>query len=431
MNITIYRGTKEIGGTLVEIKSADSRILIDAGYPLLLNGTTIDSRLAKSPIEKLLELGILPTIKGLYAWDDPAFDAVLISHAHLDHYGLLKYINPAIPVYMSEGTREIIRLSQLFKIVDVFTAEIRAFIMHKPFYIGDFSVKPYLMDHSAFDAAAFEISSEGKTIIYSGDFRGHGRKPRCIDRFIEGAVKNADVLLTEGTMLGRPDEIVITEKKLQDNLVAKMQHAEGLIIFQASGQNIDRLVTFYKAATNLKRMFVIDIYTANILSALRRLGNKLPFPSSKYPNIKVFYPYRLTRKIFNEIGKKYAWDFAPYRISREQIKESQNDIVMMVRPSLQKDLISCGLQDGSFIYSLWQGYRESPYQQNFEKQLKASGFETLFLHTSGHASSDDIEKVIKGLSPKKIVPIHTLSPDEFARFSDKVEQQQDGVEFEV
>ena len=52
--------------------------------------------------------------------------------------------------------------------------------MYKPFEVGDFLIKPYLMDHSAFDAATFEISTEDKTIIYSGDFRGHGRKAVCL-----------------------------------------------------------------------------------------------------------------------------------------------------------------------------------------------------------------------------------------------------------
>jgi len=84
----------------------------------------------------------------------------------------------------------------------------------------------------------------------------------------------------------------------------------------------------------------MDIYTANIFFYLRQLGNNLPYPSADYPNIKVFYPYKLTDKIFKEIGKKYAWDFAPYRISREH--------------------------DGLFVYSMWQGYRDNSYQQNFE-----------------------------------------------------------------
>ncbi|MHB1485315.1 MAG: MBL fold metallo-hydrolase, partial [Saccharofermentanales bacterium] len=333
MKITIYRGIKEIGGTLVEIKSQENKILIDAGYPLLLNGVPIDSKLEKLPKDKLLELGILPAIKGLYTWDHPDYDAVLISHAHLDHYGLLKYINSDIPVYMSNGTKEIIRLSQVFKIVDSLASKIITFTMYQSFQIGDFLVKPFLMDHSAFDAAAFEISSSGKTIIYTGDFRGHGRKQKCIDRFIGSASKNAEILITEGTMLSRADESVQTETDLENDFVKEVKNITGPVLVQVSSQNIDRIVGFYRAAIKLHKTFIMDIYTANIFYYLRQLGNNLPYPSVDYPNIKVFYPYGLTDKIFKEIGEKYALDFSQFRISREQINDSQDKIIMMVRPS--------------------------------------------------------------------------------------------------
>ena len=88
MQITIYRGTHEIGGTLVELKSENSRILIDAGYPIFLNNQPIGDEVSSYSYDKLLEVGVLPHIKGLYSWDKPGFDAVVISHAHIDHYGL-------------------------------------------------------------------------------------------------------------------------------------------------------------------------------------------------------------------------------------------------------------------------------------------------------------------------------------------------------
>ena len=47
MKLTIHRGTHEIGGTLLEIKTAHTRLLIDAGYPLFLNGMPIEDDVAK------------------------------------------------------------------------------------------------------------------------------------------------------------------------------------------------------------------------------------------------------------------------------------------------------------------------------------------------------------------------------------------------
>jgi ribonuclease J len=277
--------------------------LIDAGYPLFLNNQPIADEVSSYPYDKLLELGVLPDIKGLYKWDSPAFDAVIISHAHIDHYGLLRYINPAIPVYLSSGTRKIIEISVLFKLTDQDTEGFHEFAMYKPFNIGIFRIMPFLMDHTAFDAAAFEISDKEKTLIYTGDFRGHGRKGVCLDRFINKARKSADVLLTEGTMFGRQDEEVMTEQDLEERLVKKLEDFTGPVLFQSSSQNIDRLVSFYRAASRLGRIFVVDIYTANVLYELRQLGNNLPYPSEAYKNIKVFYPYRLTQKIFMKLAR--------------------------------------------------------------------------------------------------------------------------------
>ena len=431
MQITIYRGTKEIGGTLIEIKTATNRILIDAGFPLFLNNKPIENHIAKLPYSELLALGVLPKITGLYAWDKPDFNAVVISHAHIDHYGLLKYINFAIPVYMSPGTERLIRISQLFKIYDSYDVDIRKFQLYQSFQIGDINLKPYLMDHSAFDAAAFEINVESKTVIYSGDFRGHGRKAACLDRFLAGAKKHPDILLIEGSMLGRLDEKIMTEKELEDAVVERMRGRNVPLLFQCSSQNIDRLVSFYKAALRLKKIFVVDIYTANVLHELRQLGNKLPYPSQEYRNIKVFFPRRLTQKIFDQVGEEYARRFSEYHISREQIKEMQNRIIMACRPSMRMDVERCGLQNGVFLYSLWSGYRDNEYQQLFERSLKKRCFSLETLHTSGHASVGDIKRVIKEIDMQKLVPIHTLHPDTFHEFSDRTEIKADGVAFEA
>ncbi len=431
MDIIIYRGTKEIGGTLIEVCTTSTRILIDAGYPLFLNNEPIADDVAKKSYSELLVLGVLPDIKGLYAWDQKGFDAVIISHAHIDHYGLLKYIHPSIPVYLSPGTETLIRISQAFQICEKFELDIRRFTMYKPFKIGEFSVTPYLMDHSAYDAAAFEITAEGKTVLYSGDFRGHGRKAICLNRFIESAKKDANILLTEGSILGRTKESILTETEIEETVIKRMEDLNIPLLFQCSSQNIDRLVSFYRAALQLKRTMVVDVYTANVLYELRKLGNNLPYPSNDYPNIKVFFPYRLTQKIFNEIGEEYAKQFSAYHISRLQLKEIQHRVVMLCRPSMLKDIKKSDLKNGIFMYSLWIGYRGSDYQQRFEKHLEKCGFSLEALHTSGHAAVSDIQRVIHGLNPQKVIPIHTLHPNHFLALSDKTDLKTDGVRFSV
>ena len=89
------------------------------------------------------------------------------------------------------------------------------------------------------------------------------------------------------------------------------------------------------------------------------------------------------------------------------------------------------MRDGVFLYSLWRGYRDDASQQAFEKSLEKAGFLLEALHTSGHATVADIRRVINGLDPQKLIPIHTMHPDAFGDFSDKTELKHDGVAFEV
>ena len=178
MKLTIHRGSKEIGGSCVELQSEQSRILIDFGLPLVdENMEQFDSRKIKNkPREELIKNGVLPDIAGLYQNENPAFDAILLSHSHQDHYGLLSYVNPQIPVYLSEGCKELLDISCFFEQTDYEPVNTHIVKKWKSFDVGDFKVTPYLVDHSAFDALAFLIEAEDKRLFYSGDFRGHGRK---------------------------------------------------------------------------------------------------------------------------------------------------------------------------------------------------------------------------------------------------------------
>jgi ribonuclease J len=120
-------------------------------------------------------------------------------------------------------------ISTCYKIAGAHPINARPFQIGRRFDVGAFSVKPYLMDHSAFDAAAFGISAGGRTVIYPCDFCGHGRKPKCLDNFIKYAAKQADALLTEGTKVATVatvsggDERVMMENELEAAVVKELK----------------------------------------------------------------------------------------------------------------------------------------------------------------------------------------------------------------
>ena len=70
--------------------------------------------------------------------------------------------------------------------------------MWKPVDIGAFRVTPYLVDHSAPDAVAYVVETDGRKLFYTGDFRGHGRKKIVLERMLKDPVRDVDCLLIEG-----------------------------------------------------------------------------------------------------------------------------------------------------------------------------------------------------------------------------------------
>src|SRR3990167_4793623 len=199
MYLTIHRGTKEIGGSCVELQAKSARILIDFGLPLSEKNYPKDVK--KKSREDFIKDGLLPDIDGLH--DEAGFDAVLLSHAHQDHYGLLSFVHPDIPIFMSRGTRELVELSFVFGQTNCVLKNVRTVEAWKPFLIKDVKITPYLVDHSGFDAMAFLIEADGKRIFYSGDFRGHGRKDVLFNTLVKKPLEDIDYLIMEGTMLSR------------------------------------------------------------------------------------------------------------------------------------------------------------------------------------------------------------------------------------
>lgn len=94
MTFTIHRGTKEIGGSCVEVCTKTSRLIVDFGLPLVNNDKTPfdSSGLKDASVQNLVNQKILPDISALYDEQPDKNTAVAISHAHQDHYGLIDFV---------------------------------------------------------------------------------------------------------------------------------------------------------------------------------------------------------------------------------------------------------------------------------------------------------------------------------------------------
>lgn len=76
-------------------------------------------------------------------------DAVLLSHTHLDHFGLAGLLPPETPVYCGEASAELMEITSTIIHGEVPPFQGQRFRPDEGFQVGPFSITPYLMDHSA------------------------------------------------------------------------------------------------------------------------------------------------------------------------------------------------------------------------------------------------------------------------------------------
>ena len=431
MHFKIHRGTKEIGGSCVEIEHRGSRIILDLGIPLVWGeGNRFDlKKFEHYSGKQLIEAKVLPNISGFYKWSASRskVDGLLISHAHLDHYGFVNHVRDDIFYYLGEGTKRIIDLTNLFLGGNCKINNFKYLRSGKKFDIGSFKVTPYLMDHSAFDAYAFLIEGGDKRLLYSGDFRDHGRKSKAFYWFLRAIPENIDTILLEGSLFGREDDAQKTEEDIEKEISSELRKSNSIVFCIVSGQNIDRLVSFYKAALRAKRLFVVDVYTANVLESLKDLA-KLPYPSDNFKNMRVFYPFNLCNKLRREGKVELMTKFRRFRITKKEISENLDKVFMITRQSMLPDLSRIsGIQGATVIYSMWEGYLKEKSMKNFLSFIERKQMKMLHIHTSGHASIETLKKVVEKTKPRTIIPIHTFSPGSYSKYFLNVLEASDGA----
>lgn len=134
VRLVFYDGLDCIGGNKILLEDGDTAVFLDFGTNFRAEGAFFDEFLRPRAIcglADLLELGLLPPLKGAYRedleiaerrwWDKlgthPLYRevecrGVLFSHAHVDHCGYLGYLNAAIPVYTTLTTALIMKAMQ-------------------------------------------------------------------------------------------------------------------------------------------------------------------------------------------------------------------------------------------------------------------------------------------------------------------------------
>ena len=403
LSLTVHRGTREIGGSCIEIKHPDgNRLVLDAGRPLdAPEGAT----------------GLLPP-----SLDKTEPATVLISHPHQDHYGLLSEIPDGWPVWTGEASARLMRITDEIASKPEGRAVTTWNSRSGPLSIGPFEVTPLLTDHSAFDAYMLLVESEGKRILYTGDFRRHGRKSTLVDALMASPPRDIDVLVIEGTNLGT-DKPVRSEANLETDFMGLFTQTPGRVFVSWSGQNIDRTVTLYRAAKRTGRTLVIDLYTADVLDRIAE-GTKLP--RAGFPNLKAVVTGSLAANYKARGREDFVARIATHGVAARAIPKNG---VVMLRRALIRDYERNGVvpnEQDAFNFSMWKGYLETPYYAEPMEWCRSRGAAIAYIHTSGHASPKDLRAFAAAIAAGAVVPVHGANWDRETEGFENVRRLADG-----
>jgi len=395
MKITIHRGLNQIGGCITEIQSlSGTKILIDLGHNLPDGGGVSEDRY-ESPENLDLLL------------DDCS--AVFYTHYHGDHLGFAAEIHErGVAQYMGPLAIKIMihlndHMTYAEKLKDRAEANLKAlnefktFAIRRKTIIGDIAITPFGVSHSATDSYMFLIECDGKKVLHTGDFRDHGYLGKGLYTMLEKHIipQGIDVLITEGTNVGQRSKSVLSEQEITSQFRQIMHKYKNVFILSSSA-DADRLWSIYSAHNKSRQPFLCDDYQKKMLDIIR----------DGYDPDKPLYRF-VTKKIFD----------IKEALTNSKLVEWMHDkgFTMLIRKSdtfqryIAQVLPRCNPDETCVVYSMFKGYID-PNHKAYNKELHdfVNQFpNTVFCHTSGHASKECIEKVCNMVNPNTaIIPIH-------------------------
>ena len=418
-SVTFYGGVNEIGGNKVLIKDGETKVFFDFGMSFSLRKQYYSTPFLLPKSEKgLIEFKIVPDLKGIYKFEksEPEIDGVFLSHSHMDHSAYISLLKEDIPVHCGETTATILKALNTARLhgfeFNIGHVHFRTFRTGDKVKIDSLEIEPIHVDHSVPGSYGFIIYTSSGTIVYTGDFRRHGLRPDLTEDFIQKVTETEPVaLIPEGTNLTGVEISSETELMMKIDMIIKQ--TRGILLTNFACADVDRLLSFYRAAVRNNRYLAITMRQAYLLHNLRE-DSHLKIPNLNNENILIFQKsktrYRSWEKQVMDLGRI---------VDSSAISKMQNKIVLVISLFDMGELINMKPDPGScYVLSASEPFDEE-MELNFEKLLNwldHYGLPQYHTHVSGHITPLQLRNALEMVQPKRIFPIHTNHPELLSKF---------------
>lgn len=349
VKVTLWGGVNEIGGNKFLLEDGEHRLMLDFGTSIGARNSYYEEFLqprGNSILRDLLRLHLLPDVDGLYRHDMLAIaraetdrdlpesaaqyraqnhgknlvEGVLLTHAHVDHFQDLTFVDPEIPVFCTPTTKtmleaieeagnakiqsEIVTVRQRELTTNGPTSKfpdspkidssthvaraIRAIPELTQTKIGAFTVTPIPVDHSVPGGCAFLVRTpSGKRVFYTGDIRFHGRLMDRTAALLQASQDlEPDIMLCEGTRMSSESDD--NEEDVERGVKQLVDDTPGLAMVEFGWKDTTRFDTLQRVASAAGRTLLVDPRLAYLL---HRLDGHADVPSTrieKYGNVNTY-----------------------------------------------------------------------------------------------------------------------------------------------
>lgn len=391
--LRFYGGVGVIGATKVVVEQDGWRVVLDMGADIPGREGLVRAPLrlpGGSELRTRLRLGEAPPIAHLYRTEAVAGTSVpggadgrtalFVSHCHIDHVGLLGWVDPGVPVHASPETARMLDvLETVGQGLEGGRAGVRPLAEGEPVAVGPLVVERHAVDHDVPGASGYLVRTEDGLVAYTGDLRLHGRHPELTERFAECA-RGARALVTEGTTLSAPPTVSVrTEADVEEAFGNALARTPGLVLLTMYPRDIERVEAFIAVAARSGRLIVWPPAIAAFLRAWGLDG---------------------VRELDDE--------------TLAAVQQEPSRYVVQVAADRLDVLLDLPLAGAAFLHA--NGEPLGPFQEGWELlQGWLARLQVPFsiIGTSGHATPHDLHRVAELVAPAVLYPLHTTEPWRF------------------
>ena len=322
--------------------------------------------------------------------------AIIITHAHEDHYGGLAQIWPQlnVPVHASAFTAGMLEAKRAYERTRA-EVPITLFKAGQKFTVGPFEIEPVAVNHSIPEPFSLAIGTPLGKLIHTGDWKIDATPSlgplTDENRFRQLGEEGILAMMCDSTNAMR-EGISPSEKEVSQGLREVIENAEGRVAITTFSSNVGRIRSIAEAARDAGReVLLLGSSIKRVVNVATELGMMDGIPEFLAEDEYGYIPRDKVVVILT--GSQGEPRAALAKLSRDEMRNvalaSGDTVVFSSRaiPGNEKGIID--IKNGLI-----------------EQGVKIITDQDALVHVSGHPRRSELVQMYEWVKPKILVPVH-------------------------